>query len=392
MSDHIPFEIQTEIIKNLPVISLIRFRSVSKSWKSLIDSSEFIVNYHVNCSQLQHNLLVRYIDAQELYEWNLEDENYLSIVDDVTFPQNWFPLIVPTSVKKLGRLPLMLGTSQGLFSFYNTPVGSNRHKEMTVVIWNPTIDKSVSVVVPNVFRNYPLDTVVGFGVCPRTMDPMLVKITYSSSCLYNMIMCIPFQVEIFTLSSGVWRSSSNNMPRKSLTLSRDQASLDRFIYWLATDRIRKTEGDGYDLNNIILSFHMISEEFADIYLPDSLARLGNCSLTISELKTSLVVLEINMVGEKREYCVWKMDHGVPNSFKKLFVFKAPETSPLNIHMVIGFRKTGEPMIDMLYDTDERNALVVYDPDSDRINYIGIYGVGFPYLATSYMETLLLHNY
>ncbi|XP_071713964.1 putative F-box only protein 15 [Rutidosis leptorrhynchoides] len=392
MSDHIPFEIQTEIIKNLPVISLIRFRSVSKSWKSLIDSSEFIVNYHVNCSQLQHNLFVRYVDAPELYEWNLEDENYLSILDDDddSFPENWFPLIVPNSIKQLGRLPLMLGTSQGLFSFYNTPVPSNRYKQMTVVIWNPTIDKSVSVVVPNVFRDYPFDTVVGFGVCPRTMDPTLVKITYTWSFQYNMI-SNPFQLEIYTLSSRAWKTS-DNMPRKSLTLTRSQASVDRFIYWLATDRIRKTEGDGYYLSNLILSFDMISEEFADIYLPDSLARLGNCSLTISEFRTSLVVLEINMVGEKREYCVWNMEHGVPNSFKKLFVFKAPETSPLNIHRVIGFRKTGEPMIDMLYDTDERNALFVYDPDSDHVNDIGIYGVGFPFLATSYVETLLLHNH
>ncbi|GJW60406.1 ribonuclease H-like domain-containing protein, partial [Tanacetum coccineum] len=41
MSDNIPFDIQTEIIKRAPVKSVIRFRTVSKSWKSLIDSSEF---------------------------------------------------------------------------------------------------------------------------------------------------------------------------------------------------------------------------------------------------------------------------------------------------------------------------------------------------------------
>ncbi|KAJ0828768.1 putative F-box domain-containing protein [Helianthus annuus] len=45
MSDNVPFEIQEEIIKRLPVKSLIRFRSVSKSWKSLIDSSNFITHY-----------------------------------------------------------------------------------------------------------------------------------------------------------------------------------------------------------------------------------------------------------------------------------------------------------------------------------------------------------
>ncbi|MFS8020210.1 putative F-box domain-containing protein [Helianthus anomalus] len=46
MSDNIPFEIQVEIIKKLRVKSLIQFRSVSKAWKSLIDSSDFITHYN----------------------------------------------------------------------------------------------------------------------------------------------------------------------------------------------------------------------------------------------------------------------------------------------------------------------------------------------------------
>uniref|UniRef100_A0A251U1I1 Putative F-box domain-containing protein n=1 Tax=Helianthus annuus TaxID=4232 RepID=A0A251U1I1_HELAN len=45
MSDNIPFELQSEIMKRLPAESLIRFRSVCKSWKSLIHSSDFIAGY-----------------------------------------------------------------------------------------------------------------------------------------------------------------------------------------------------------------------------------------------------------------------------------------------------------------------------------------------------------
>ncbi|MFS8020011.1 putative F-box domain-containing protein [Helianthus anomalus] len=64
MSDNIPFEIQEEIIKKLPVKSLIQFRSVSKTWKSLIDSSDFIKHYR---GHMQH-LLVRYIDKVDIRE------------------------------------------------------------------------------------------------------------------------------------------------------------------------------------------------------------------------------------------------------------------------------------------------------------------------------------
>ncbi|MFS8015260.1 putative F-box domain-containing protein [Helianthus anomalus] len=45
MSDHIPFEIQSEIMNRLPVQSLLRFRLVCKSWRSLIESSDFIAHY-----------------------------------------------------------------------------------------------------------------------------------------------------------------------------------------------------------------------------------------------------------------------------------------------------------------------------------------------------------
>ncbi|GJW32618.1 zinc finger, CCHC-type containing protein [Tanacetum coccineum] len=37
--------VDTEIMKKLPIKSLLQFRSVSKSWKFLIDSSKFIADY-----------------------------------------------------------------------------------------------------------------------------------------------------------------------------------------------------------------------------------------------------------------------------------------------------------------------------------------------------------
>ena len=58
MSHYIPFDIQEKIIKNLPVRSLIHFRSVSKEWKFFIDnSSEFINDYRV-CHTEPHHLII----------------------------------------------------------------------------------------------------------------------------------------------------------------------------------------------------------------------------------------------------------------------------------------------------------------------------------------------
>nr|GEY36606.1 hypothetical protein [Tanacetum cinerariifolium] len=103
MADHVHFDIQTIIIKKLPAKSLIRFRCVSKQWKSLIDSSEFIKNYQ---SMNAPHLLVRYNVLQ--YDDDIDGyisilDEYVSIIDNDTFPQHMSPITVPLSLQTLER-------------------------------------------------------------------------------------------------------------------------------------------------------------------------------------------------------------------------------------------------------------------------------------------------
>ncbi|GKB76674.1 hypothetical protein Tco_0943569 [Tanacetum coccineum] len=71
------------------------------------------------------------------------------------------------------------------------------------VIWNPSIRKSVSIVIPNVLT-YPGYTVIGFGVCPDdTSDPKLVKINVN-----NIKIPYTWVVEVFTLNGIIyWRTA-----------------------------------------------------------------------------------------------------------------------------------------------------------------------------------------
>ncbi|KAJ0449761.1 putative F-box domain-containing protein [Helianthus annuus] len=350
MSDNnVPFEIQEEIIKRLPVKSLIRFRSVSKSWNSLIGSSNFITHYR---SQQQHLLVSNYLS------------NRVSIIDDNTFPQQRVPLTLRLYDKVL-KGQKKIGSSHGLLCLY---------RRGKVVIWNPLITKLVVVVVPNVADDKMFKSVLGFGVCRETSDPKIVKIRYINT-FTNMesVNCIPWQVEILTLSTGVWRSpNSSNLPRKSIVFgSGDGVCVDGVYYWLATDR--STVDAEIEAYNMIISFDMTSEEFGEANLPDNF---------------SLVLVKGNAWTDNPDYSVWMMEDGVPKSFTKLYTIHAPDATIMKIHE---FRKSGELVMEVIEDDRKPRSLVVYEPNLKHIsnfaisretNRVDIY-------VHSYMETLLL---
>ncbi|XP_071705075.1 putative F-box protein At1g47730 [Rutidosis leptorrhynchoides] len=146
-------------MKRFSVKSLMRFRSVAKSWKSLIDSSRFVSDY--NLGQTQPHIFILYKLPGYL------GMRYVSIVDDDSFPNNMVDLsaILKDSAKQSKRLTLV-GSSQGLLCLY---------RDSDAIIWNPWIRKSVTVnFLDSDYRKY--ERVVCFGVCPKTSDPKLVHL------------------------------------------------------------------------------------------------------------------------------------------------------------------------------------------------------------------------
>ncbi|XP_076952845.1 putative F-box protein At1g32420 [Bidens hawaiensis] len=373
MSDNIPYDIQTDIIKRLPIESVIKFRSISKAWKCIIDGSDFIACYR---GHQQHLRLKFYHLTQK--------PNYVSVVDDDTFPLHKVSLSVPQMVKMLNSRFFIVGSSRGLcclYSSYLRDLGYTRRG--TAILWNVSIRKAVAVVEPNrpdiVYGMY--ETCLGFGVCCETNDPKLVQIT----CIGNnwedvkSISCIPWQVEVFALSTGAWRSSYSNLPRKSLRFFWQPVVVDGCLYWLVVDRI--AIDDRYRYLSLIISFDLTSEEFREINLPDSLAKTPPCSLLIFKLKESLVVVE-------REYMSFSvscmMEDGVSKSFTKLF------TVNIGYPTVSGFTKSGDPIVYRLcFDTSRRYLYAVYDPNSKQIKNIEISDAGYKFFVCPYMETLLL---
>ena len=369
MSDSIPFDIQKEIIKKVyDVKSLIRFRSVSKPWKSFIDSSEFIKGYGARHTQ-PRSFILRY--KFDLYS----DETYICLVDDdknETFKvqQQEFAPFVMSPLLQQCHASHVVGACHGLICLFGF------HKKLLFVIWNPSIGKSFGIVHPSflsVTRDYNRNQLVfGFGVCPVTRDPTIVKIL----CKDYM----PWDVEVFTLSSGVWNViPSGNLPRQSIKLNNNsaQAVIDRFIYWGAREETSINDGES-TANHMVVSFDLITKEFKVLNLPDSLTNESVLHVSVSKLKGSLVVYG-DIMAEEAVHCgVWVMEHD--SSFRKLFTVGA------HVSKILGFTKNGETIIET---RNEEGRFSIYDPCSQQIKYFDISGGRDTSFMGFYKESLLL---
>ncbi|CAH1435508.1 unnamed protein product [Lactuca virosa] len=363
MSDYIPSEILVEIFKRLPVKSVLQLRSVSKPWKSLIDSSEFIAAYGAHQTQLQ-SLLVTYKDPES----EQPDETYASLVDDETFvPQEIRPTL--PLLAKLLRPSRVIGSSHGLVCLSANDPYQNDHKPLgrkMAVLCNPSIRKSVGVTV-HLAIDMPKSYVLGFGVCPITSDPTILKINVGV-------------VEVFTLRTRSWRVLSYNPQINSLKFPRRQVVVGRFIYFVAYVEKEKP---------LIVSFDMTTHEFRTKDIPDSFARQPCPYFSISKVSEALVVLKYNTMG-MGDWAVWIVDDGVPNSCTKLFtISNVPRAICLTT--VLGFTDRSELLIERQDDVAgwRKSSLFVYEPCSQHIDDIGIDGIQGSFSVGYYMETLLL---
>lgn len=386
MSDYIPFEVQVEIIKRLPVKSLVQFRSVSRRWKALIDSSEFITNYRAGHTQPQR-LLVWYQDAY-IDPW-VTGKKIVSFLDDETLKSISFPQEIDPTALGLAK-PYkdfrVVGSSQGLWCLYESHRDRSSYNSGTAmaVLWNPSIRKSVGVVVPRVLGWGFQQTVLGFGVCPISNDPTIVKITNVSTEMKNTA-SVPWVVEVFTLSTGSWKLLTSKLPDKLVTVTWDRVVVDEFICWFAFHGIDTIGEYGASAKKLITLFNMTTQQIKLLDLPNSFAHGSSMDFSISKVRDSLAVLEYITNAEKRVCNVWMMNHDVPNLFTKLFTINTPYTSI----SVLGFTKSGSPLLQTQDEYGEPAVLVSYEPFTERLKYSGIDANYGSYFVDSYMETLHL---
>ncbi|XP_059663115.1 F-box protein At3g07870-like [Cornus florida] len=359
MSVYVPPDLLIQILRRLPVKSLIRFTSVCKSWYFLITNPNFITT-HLNqtiASNKNQNrpLLLRYYNKDD------EKEHYTLRHDDETFSR-FLELEFPFKCQ-LGYVRIV-GSCNGLLCLSDDFFANTNG----IFLWNPSIRQSLVLPAPNKPES-PHMFVLGFGVDIATNDYKVVRLVYCKQ--YPLHYEYPPTVEIYTVSSGLWRSLGTPGPSYGMVeLLWSQAFVNGAVHWIAFN----PAGGGH---NLIVSFDMGNEVFSKIMLPDALAGEHQSNLYITVVGECLSVFRYG-IGS---CCIWVMkEYGVVKSWTELVTVNLPGATD----RTLGLRKNGE----VLLSTTEK-ILASYDPKTQQIKDLGIQGNRRSLYVDTYMETLVL---
>jgi len=275
MSD-IPSELFTEILSRLPVQSLLRFRSTSKSLKSLIDSHNF-TNLHLKNS-LNFNLILRH--NCKLYQLDFPN---LTTAVRIKYP--------------LRGTVHLLGSCNGLLCISN---GSD------IAFWNPNTRNHHSI--PHII---PYSNGCGSAFYQFADDYKLLRI--SRRLVINFLQPPPWphtivtKVTLFSFKTNSW-TLLPEIPYDFLSSETVRVRVENFFHWVMTGNLGKR----------ILAFNITQDIFNEVPLPDF--EEATCEINYVSVLGKCLCMTVSCNGTNT-FDVWVMkEYGYRDSWCKLFTF------------------------------------------------------------------------
>ncbi|KAI3739405.1 hypothetical protein L2E82_29809 [Cichorium intybus] len=222
MAVELPSELMVEILSWLPSKSLLRCRSVCKSWLSLISSTQFRLMHLHNFNQLNSRYVVRrrFIQKEE-FPVHFDDQNFtLDSNAPIKFPYN-------LNLSGTGLLSFeIIGCCNGVLCFSINTIGRDE-----IILWNPSIRRKLTLIPPMYHRSElpDLDLLFGFGYHITSDDYKVVRLSYDRH--HELI--TTFYVQIYTVKNAIWREVifPNDLP--SGILSKYSVFVNGYVHWLA---------------------------------------------------------------------------------------------------------------------------------------------------------------
>ncbi|XP_050229026.1 F-box protein CPR1-like [Mercurialis annua] len=328
MSERFSLEILFTIFTHLPVKSLMRFRCVSKSCCSLIDSPEF-TNAHPDLNNNRKLILG---------DWHLEGWIYLIDLDAS-------PLISPLNIERLRKpsvetpdnfIPInpdgVFGSCNGVVAMYN---------KQGISLWNPST---------NMFKSFPLwivDIVFdGFGYDSVSGDYKVIMLTklFSEDFLRVMIYSVK--------NNSLRRIDDLHSPVPYAYDYEISGVLVGFVlHWVAHPR-----GVVSAYHNFILAFDLRDETFHQVPQPRDMIDVENKVFdVVSELGGCLSI----SYRYQGRVDIWIMkEYGIEDSWTKLVSLHSRENFSLFYRLKpLCYSKEGDKV---LLDYNKGTVLILYD--------------------------------
>ncbi|CAK7337099.1 unnamed protein product [Dovyalis caffra] len=250
----IPDDVIEDILLNLPVKSLLRFKSVCKSWCSLFSKPGFArANFNKRRCNNHDSPILRHCYTQPEVAETID-------LDHKAEPKK---LDWPFRLSEFAFSYRFYSCTDGIFSMCwfdgNT---------ISMFLWNPRINKYKTLPTPENFEKQV--EYIGFGYDSSIDDYKVVRVAWP-----NPISPAPeFRMQVLNVKSNVWRTVHRGAPYAVDIITIDSFSLDfapiklvhvdGALYFVA----KKTTTDSTQIS-VILRFDLAEESLREVSMPPS---------------------------------------------------------------------------------------------------------------------------
>ncbi|XP_028760807.1 putative F-box protein At4g38870 [Neltuma alba] len=248
---YLPHEIIINILKRLPVKSLIRFQCVCKNWKSLLKDALFIADHLHHSSHRPSLLLPRcynYRRQLHLYSFNCD---YRFCKFDTSSLIDYLSSLTTNVDPYLFRIA---GSSNGLLCVLILDYSLSPHK---LLVWNPATKEVREVPTRTLDFKSPDRFSIGFGFSTIANDYKIVNISVSNK--NRDYRGHVDRAEVYSLGTGLWKEVEFGSLLEGTRLYCGSSTGDGIVFWVG-----QKQSDG---SLMIVSFDLTMEEFRFIPMP-----------------------------------------------------------------------------------------------------------------------------
>ncbi|PNY15547.1 F-box/kelch-repeat protein [Trifolium pratense] len=325
----LPFDLIPEILSRLPVKSLLQFRCVCKSWKSLISDPKF-ANKHLTLSTTHTIHCISYRDNVHVLLKSYSLDSVLTNITETQFPSS------------NGKV-FLVGSCNGMLFL--------AAKDLLVFqLWNPSIRKFKELPPPIIEpQQFPL--MYGFGYDPIS-DKYKVMVMFCFGHLFHdgwIVEVMKLQVKVHTLGTDSWKNVLD-FPFVFASAQGGQYASGS-INWLLFKGTKR----------FIASFDLGIECYREVLLPDDSGKVDKNKLSLSVLRDCLCMIS----GED----VWVMkEYGNKESWTKLFTISYMLDPRASSYSYIRAECVLDEQVLLTYEEDKRRQHISYDYKNDTSKF------------------------